>query len=187
MALKKSTGGFKKPYNGPRKGGFQKKEFDPTVVSAKDVMMARMNAITAVATHNAAVIAAGKSELAVDFDAEVERIFNDTLAAADHARVGSANKTAPTSINKSTVKKAEAAVADAFGDEEEDDAPEFDLDELRDLVLKGGQYAGNTLGDLYDDEDEGRDYLENYLAQDKNKNDFTRVRARAFLRLIEAA
>lgn len=185
MAYKKSSGsgngGFRKG------GGAPKKEYDPTIVSAKDVLMARMNAVTAVHTLQAAHVAAGTG-VQLDIDAEVERIFQDTLAQADHGRIGSANKTKPTttgSAPKSSVKKAESAVTEAFGEEDEPSETSDDEVPYVNLVINKGKHAGNSLGDIFE---EDPSYVTNYLVVDPdesengkgNPNSFTRKAARAF-------
>ena len=191
MAYVKNSGGYnKKPYTGPRKGGFQKKDFDPTVVSAKDVMMARMNAITAVHTLQAAHIAAGTG-VELDIAAAVERLFQDTLSGADHKRVGSAKKTAAAPVKENpAVSKAEDAVVEAFGDDDPDaeettetvgtsdpqSAPHADM------VLNSGMHAGNTLADVYE---EAPEYVTDFLANPaKNKNTFTLKRAQEFVAAV---
>ena len=176
MAYQKNKGG----YTGGRKGGSQKKEYDPTIVSAKDVMMAHMNAVTAVYTLAAAQTQTPQG-LTIDIEAEVERVFQANLAVANNDRVGPAAK-APAPAATPEVAKAAENVADAFG--EEDDAPAGDGEEIpyANLVINKGKHAGNTLADIYE-EDES--YVTEFLVSaEKNKNTFTRKAAQAFLNAV---
>lgn len=174
----------KKPYSGFKKSGgsFQKKEYDPTIVSSKDIGIARANAVTAVYTLESARVAAGLPQVAQEeLDASIERIFTESVAKFDHPRIGSAKKAAPAPVETApAVAKAEDAVEDAFGSDEETE-PTSDAQSAphADLVLNSGMHAGNTLADVYE---EAPEYVTDFLADPKkNKNTFTLKRAQEFV------
>src|ERR1051326_6624166 len=108
--------------------GYQKKEFDPTIVSAQDLLIARESAIKAVYSLEAARITVGLPAYADEqLKQDVEILFNDIITAASHERVGSANPV-------DAVADAEAALQGGGLT----DGPTF----------KTGKHAGRKLSDV---------------------------------------